>query len=293
MKLATYRDGSRDGQLVVVARDLALAHYASGIATRLQQVLDDWNFLSPQLQDLAATLEGGKARHAFAFDPTRCLAPLPRACQWALAPDTQGAALQQRASDDFLAPGEDLVVPDPQAALTLHAGVAVVTGDLPRGASAAQALERVRLVLLAHAWSLRGPVQPAGAFAPLAVTPDELGAAWQDGRVHLGVRTHAQRGTAGRACLGRPCPDFGEALAALARVRSVRAGSIIGPAATATGTGPVAPEATGAPEEAGAHGAGVDWQDGDLAHSELTGPDGLSVFGTMAQRIVLGATAAA
>ena len=83
MKLATYNDGSRDGQLVVVSRDLASAHYASGTATRLQQVLDDWNFLSPQLEELSQTLNHGKARHAFAFDPAMCKAPLPRACQWA------------------------------------------------------------------------------------------------------------------------------------------------------------------------------------------------------------------
>ena len=83
MKLATYKDGSRDGQLVVVSRDLTTAHYATGIANRLQQALDDWNFISPQLQDLYDTLNHGKARHAFPFDPTLCMAPLPRAYQWA------------------------------------------------------------------------------------------------------------------------------------------------------------------------------------------------------------------
>ena len=83
MKLATYRDGSRDGQLVVVSRDLSTAHVATGIAGRLQQVLDDWNFLCPQLEDLYHTLNHGKPRHAFAFDPARCAAPLPRAYQWA------------------------------------------------------------------------------------------------------------------------------------------------------------------------------------------------------------------
>ena len=83
MKLATYKDGSRDGQLVVVSRDLGTAHYATGIAQTLQQVLDDWGFLSPQLQDLYVTLNNGKARHAFPFDPAMCMAPLPRAYQWA------------------------------------------------------------------------------------------------------------------------------------------------------------------------------------------------------------------
>src|SRR5258706_11327344 len=83
MKLATYKDGSRDGQLVVVSRDLTTAHYASGIATRLQQLLDDWNFVSPQLEDLYQTLNTGKARHGFEFEPGKCMAPLPRAYQWA------------------------------------------------------------------------------------------------------------------------------------------------------------------------------------------------------------------
>ena len=83
MKLATYRDGSRDGQLVVVSRDLATAHYATGIAAKLQQVLDDWSFISPQLQDLYDALNSGRSRHAFPFDPAQCMAPLPRAYQWA------------------------------------------------------------------------------------------------------------------------------------------------------------------------------------------------------------------
>ena len=83
MKLATYKDGSRDGQLVVVSRDLGSAHYATGIASKLELALDDWNFIAPQLQDLYVTLNQGKARHAFPFDAAMCMAPLPRAYQWA------------------------------------------------------------------------------------------------------------------------------------------------------------------------------------------------------------------
>ena len=79
MKLASYKDGSRDGQLVVVSRDLSMACYATGIANRMQQVLDDWSYMAPQLQDLSHELNHGKARHAFPFDPQRCMAPLPRA----------------------------------------------------------------------------------------------------------------------------------------------------------------------------------------------------------------------
>lgn len=300
MKLATYRDGSRDGQLVVVSRDLALAHYASGIATRLQQVLDDWNFLSPQLEDLSATLNGGKARHAFAFEPAQCMAPLPRAYQWALGPGAPGAADAspdlapvQRASDDFLAPLEDVTLPGMSAVAGLHSGFAVVTADLPRGATPAQALERVRLVLLAHAWSLPGGVQPAGAFAPLAVTPDELGPAWRDGRVHLRIRTRragpgvqveaqvgaqvgaqagAQASPEAHEQAGGPASraGFGAGLAALAQVRTVRAGSIVGPFF----------------EPGDAAGEAPPWHAGQTAHSEATGADGLSVFGALAQRVV-------
>ena len=129
MKLATYKDGSRDGQLIVVSRDLSSAHYASGIATRMQQVLDDWNFLSPQLEELSQTLNHGKARHAFAFDARMCMAPLPRAYQWAdgsafinhveLVRKARGAEvpesfytdplMYQGGSDDFLGPCDDIV----------------------------------------------------------------------------------------------------------------------------------------------------------------------------------------
>src|SRR5512145_527499 len=132
MKLATYKDGSRDGQLVVVSRDLSTAHYASGIATRLQQLLDDWNFLSPQLEDLYQTLNHGKARHAFAFEPKRCMAPLPRAYQWAdgstypnhiellsrargqeAPPDfMDDPRVYQGGSDDLLGPCDDAVFAD-------------------------------------------------------------------------------------------------------------------------------------------------------------------------------------
>ena len=109
MKLATYRDGSRDGQLVVVSRDLTTAHYASGIATRLQQVLDDWNFLSPQLEALAQALSRGKARHAFPFDPVRCMAPLPRAyARLQVAPASNGASwrLAPRDGSNLLGAGD-------------------------------------------------------------------------------------------------------------------------------------------------------------------------------------------
>ncbi|MDL2338654.1 MAG: fumarylacetoacetate hydrolase, partial [Pseudomonadota bacterium] len=133
MKLASYQDGSRDGQLVVVSRDLGSAHYATGIATRLQQVLDDWNFLSPQLEELYASLNHGKPRHAFAFDPRLCAAPLPRAYQrFSSRVGPTGIAMQQAASDDLLGPRDPIALPDAATGLGLRSepGLAAVTGDL-------------------------------------------------------------------------------------------------------------------------------------------------------------------
>lgn len=160
MKLATYRDGSRDGQLTVVSRDLGTAHFATGMASRLGQLLDDWNFVSPQLEDLYATLNGGKARHAFPFDPARCMAPLPRppGC-WrpdgALRRERDGPAALLGANTSPLS-DDRLTVDDPGAALAVEPGLALLMGDVPAGRDAAQALEGVRLVATTLCWSI-GP----------------------------------------------------------------------------------------------------------------------------------------
>ena len=215
MKLATYKDGSRDGQLVVVSRDLSTAHYATGIADRMQQVLDDWGFLSPQLQDLYETLNSGKARHAFPFDPAQCMAPLPRAYQWAdgsayinhvelvrLARNSEVPAnyyteplMYQGGSDDFIGPTDDVIVPSEDYGIDFEAEVAVVTGDVPMTATPEQAIEGIRLVMIANDVSLRNLIpdelaksfgffqsKPATAFSPVAVTLDEFGGKTRRGR---------------------------------------------------------------------------------------------------------------
>nr|MBP6777660.1 fumarylacetoacetate hydrolase family protein [Piscinibacter sp.] len=222
MKLASYKDGSRDGQLVVVSRDLASAHYATGIATRMQQLLDDWSFLSPQLEDLSTALDHGRARHAFAFDPAQCMAPLPRAFQWAdgsaylnhveLVRKARGAEvpasfyedplMYQGGSDDFLGPRDDARFASADWGIDFESEVAVVTGDVAIGSGADAAIDSVRLLLLVNDWSLRNLIpaelakgfgflqsKPATAFGPVAVTPDELGAAWRGGRMHLNLES--------------------------------------------------------------------------------------------------------
>jgi fumarylacetoacetate (FAA) hydrolase len=262
MKLATLRDGSRDGQLVVVSRDLSSAHYATAVAGRLQQVLDDWRFLAPQLEDLAQALNEGRARHAFAFDPKACMAPLARAYQWAdgsaylshveRVRQARGAPLPenlltdplmyQGGSDDLRGPTDPIVCPADDLGVDFEAEVAVVTDDVPMGAGPAQAAEAIRLLMLVNDVSLRGLVasevakgfgflqsKPATAFSPVAVTPDELGAAWDGARVRLPLLVHCNGRRVGAANAGVDLAfDFPQLIAHLCRTRNVRAGSIVG-----------------------------------------------------------------
>ncbi len=262
MKLATYKDGSRDGQLLVVSRDLASAHYATGIANTLQQVLDDWNFLSPQLQDLSDALNQGRARHAFPFEAARCMAPLPRAYQWVdgsafanhveLLSRARGAGLPatfhtdplmyQGGSDDFLGPCDDVTVPSEDFGIDFEAELAVVTADVPMGSTPEQALEGIRLVMLANDVSLRNLIpeelakgfgfvqsKPATAFSPVAVTLDELGSAWQQGRLHLTLQSTWNGRKVGLCDAGADMTfHFGQLIAHLCKTRHVRAGSVIG-----------------------------------------------------------------
>ena len=329
MKLATYQDGSRDGQLVVVSRDLTQAHFASGIASRLQQVLDDWNFLSPQLQDLYVTLNQGKARHAFGFEPRQCMAPLPRAYQRAsgsaylnhlrLLRQTTGEALPasatsvplltQRASDDLLGPCQEAWFGSPTWDIDFGAGLAVITGDVAVGTSATQALDGVRLLMLANDWTLRhfqsealnaaaaddqgqSPLhsQPAAAFSPVALTPDELGPAWTGGRVNLMLQsTWNGKRVGATACGPEMHFHFGELIAHLAKTRNLRAGCIVG-----SGTVSALDATRGyhciaekrALEISSSGVASTRYlQNGDSVRIEMIGRDGLSLFGPIVQRI--------
>lgn len=323
MKLATYQDGSRDGQLVVVSRDLSSAHYATGIATRLQAVLDDWNFLSPQLNDLYVTLNHGKARHAFAFDARRCMAPLPRAYQWAeaIAYPSHAERLSQAAGsaappglrdtpllglgagDRLLGPCEPAWFGSAAWGIDFGAGLAVATGDVAMGASPEQALAGVRLLLLANGWRLRalaadeqarglGVVQgwPAAAFGPVAVTPDELGEAWQGGRLQGTLQVAVNGRRLGRCATGPGMRHhFGQLIAHLAKTRDVRAGSLVGsgPVSSADEAGGCSSLAERRAAETLAHGAPRSaWlRSGDTVEIDCLGRDGLSVFGAIAQRV--------
>ena len=331
MKLATYRDGSRDGQLVVVSRDLTLAHYASGVATRLQQVLDDWNFLSPQLEEVSQTLNHGKARHAFPFDPALCMAPLPRAYQWAdgsafvnhveLVRKARGAELPgsfltdplmyQGGSDDFVGPRGDIVAASVEHGVDFEAEVAVITGDVAMGTGADAALEGIRLVMLANDVSLRqlipaelakgfGFVQskPATAFSPVAVTPDELGDAWQHGRLHLNLESIWNGKRVGLCNAGPEMTfHFGQLIAHLCKTRNVRAGSIVGSGTVSNqdwsrGYSCIAEKRAIETIESGAPKTEF-MQPGDTIRIEMKDGDGQSVFGAIEQKVVVPAAAPA
>ncbi|MDR2128409.1 MAG: fumarylacetoacetate hydrolase family protein [Burkholderiaceae bacterium] len=332
MKLATYQDGSRDGQLVVVARDLQTAHYATGIASRLQQVLDDWNFISPQLQDLYEALNMGKARHPFAFEPERCMAPLPRAHQWlgaqacashvALVYPAPGKALPggRRAvalmapdgASGFAGPRARIAGLDPAQDIDFEAGIAAITGDVPAGVAAEQGLEAVRLLMLVNSVHLRAvqarelergfgfaQSQPCRTFSPVAATPDELGEAWRDGRVHLGLQTSWNGRKVGLCDAGSGMQlHFGQLVAQAAKARALHAGCVIGSGAL----GNLALEASGdrgdlpkgfasiAEKRAveilqeGAASTGF-LQPGDVVRMEMKGRDGVSVFGAIEQTL--------
>jgi len=233
MKLATYKDGSRDGQLVVVSADLTQAHHASGIVTRMQQLLDDWNFLAPQLQDLARTLAQGKSRHAFPFDPRMCMAALPRAFRLV---DAQPPAGEELAGDAMAGPHaaqpfEPDAGPGEPTEVDFGARLAVALGDVPRGAGEDQARDGVRLLLLGHHWQCRRPgvhVATSVAWAPVAVTPDELGRAWHRGRIALTVCTAVDdRALAPVETARAGMPDTGALVAQLARHRAVSAGTLL------------------------------------------------------------------
>jgi fumarylacetoacetate (FAA) hydrolase len=259
MKLASLK-GGRDGRLVVVAPDLRGYADASGIAPTLQAALDDWDRLAPKLAALAHSLDCDGLGQP--FDPAQAASPLPRAYQWAdgsayvnhveLVRQARGAELPasfwtdplmyQGGSDGFLAPCDPIPLVDEAWGLDFEAEVAVITGDVPLGATRAQALAAIRLVLLANDVSLRNLIpeelaksfgffqsKPASAFSPVAVTPDELGAAWREGKLRRPILVSLNGEPFGRPEAGREMTfDFGTLIAHAAKTRSLGAGTIVG-----------------------------------------------------------------
>jgi fumarylacetoacetate (FAA) hydrolase len=323
MKLATLKDGSRDGQLAVVARDLKTAHVADGIAPTLQAALDDWQFIAPQLAFLYDELNAGRTRRSFEFDPGQCMAPLPRAYQWVdgsayvnhveLVRKARGAAMPasfweeplmyQGGSDDFLGPIDDIALAREEWGIDFEAEVAVVTGDVAMGATPDEAHAQIRLVTLVNDVSLRNLIpdelakgfgfvqsKPATGFAPLAVTPDELGDAWHGGKVHLPLRSTWNGRLVGQPDAGVDMVfNFPQLIAHLAKTRNVRAGSIVGSGTVSNkdasrGYACIAEQRC---LETIEHGAAVTqfMRFGDTIRIEMLDEGGKSVFGAIEQKV--------
>lgn len=261
MKLATYNNDTRDGELMIVSKDLSNACSAQEIAPTLQHALDNWQTVAPSLQRKYEQLNQGEI-DCVAFDQGRCASPLPRAYQWAdgsayvnhveLVRKARGAEMPesfwtnplmyQGGSDDFIGPREDIILPSDEWGIDFEGEVAVVTDDVPMNCTEQQAAERIRLVMLVNDVSLRGLIpeelgkgfgffqsKPASSFSPVAVTPDELGEAWQDNKVHLPLRS-----TYNGALFGKPEAgvdmtfNFAQLIAHAAKSRNLGAGTIIG-----------------------------------------------------------------
>lgn len=260
MKLASLT-GGRDGRLAVVSRDLLRAALATDIAPTLQAALDNWARTKPPLAARAEELEAGRAK-SIAFDADDALSPLPRAYHWVdgsayvnhveLVRKARGATMPnsfwtdplvyQGGSDDFLPPTADAAFGSEDWGIDLEGEVAIVTDDVPQGTNPTEARAHIQLVMLANDWSLRNLIpaelakgfgfyqsKPASAFSPVAVTPDELGEAWQDARVHLPLVVQLNGGPFGQPNAGVDMTfDFGQLIAHCAKTRRLGAGSIVG-----------------------------------------------------------------
>mgnify|MGYP001813609204 CR=1 FL=1 len=331
MKLASLRSG-RDGKLVVVSRDLARYVSAGDIAQTMQAALDNWREVRPKLEALANELDAGTAGES--FDESACASPLPRAYQWAdgsayvnhveLVRKARGAEMPetfwtdplmyQGGSDSFIGPREDIPVADETFGIDLEGEIAVVTDDVPMGVGAAEAAGHIQLLMLVNDVSLRGLIpaelakgfgffqsKPSSAFSPVAVTPDELGDAWRDHKVHLPLLSAVNGEPFGKPDAGVDMTfDFGELVAHAAKTRPLVAGSIIG-------SGTVSNKLDGGPGKPISEG-GVGYsclaeirtietiqsgapatsflRYGDRVRIEMLDADGKSIFGAIDQAVV-------
>jgi len=323
MKLASLKQGGRDGSLVVVDKDLEGFARATGIALTLQAALEDWERAAPELQRLYEALsEGGLAREDFA--ESACASPLPRAYQFAdgsayvnhveLVRKARGAdmppslwadpLMYQGLSDGFLGPHEDIALASEEWGIDFEAEVAVVVDDVPMGIPAEAAHGHIKLLMLVNDVSLRNLIpaelakgfgffqsKPASAFSPVAVTPDELAGAWRSGKVHLPLLSYLNGSLIGRPNAGVDMNfDFPTLVAHAARTRILSAGTIIG-----SGTVSNRDRSVGSSCLAEVRTLEVLDQGkattpflrfGDRVRLEMLDEDGKSIFGAIDQRVV-------
>lgn len=321
MKLATLPNASRDGQLVVVSRDLQWA--AQAPIPTLQLAIETWAENEPKLQAVYARLNAGTSADAFRFDPALAMAPLPRAYQWcdASAFLNHGTLMQkafnlepidgaehtplmyQGAGDDFLGAHADICLPSVSQGIDFEGEFAVLLDDVPLGCPAEQAIGHIKLLLQVNDISLRAlapremktgfgflQAKPSSAFAPVAVTPDELGDAWRDGRVHLALNVQWNGAWFGQPHGGQMNFSFAQLIAHAALTRRLGAGSLIGSgtvsnAERSAGSACIAERRAIEMIEHGAPRTGF-MQFGDRVRMEVFDAGGQSLFGAIDQRVV-------
>lgn len=323
MKLASLKEGGRDGTLIVASRNLKRAVRASGIAPTLQAALDDWSNAAPRLNALSDELNAGRAAGAFALDMAALAAPLPRAYEFvdgsAYLPHVErvrrarGAEvpasfyidplMYQATSAGFLGPRDPVVVPSEDYGIDLEAEVVVVTDDVPMAATPAQASEHIQLVGLVNDVSLRGLIpnelakgfgflqsKPRSALSPVLVTPDELGEAWSGDKLHLPMRTWLNGQWFGEAECGVDMQfSFAQLVAHAAKTRPLTAGTIVG-------SGTIANQDTGKGASCLAEQRTVETlrdgkpstpflKFGDSLRIEVTDAAGATIFGAIEQTV--------
>lgn len=324
MKLATLRTGARDGVLVVVSGDLARAVRADGIAATLQDALDDWAAAAPRLARLAEALEAGSAAAAFDLEVENLAAPLPRAFQWCdgsaylshaeLVRKARGAEMPeslysdpliyQGGGDHMLGARDPIVMIDPDFGLDLEGEIAVVTDDVPLGVSPDEAVGHIKLVTILNDISLRNLMpselakqfgffqsKPPTAFAPVMVTPDELGAAWDGRRLHLDLVCHVNDELLGRPNGGVDMNfDFADLIAHASKTRPLGAGTIIG-SGTVSNRDPAAGAACIQERRMIEKIESGEFRTphlavGDTVRIDMLDADGRTIFGCIDQRVV-------
>ena len=323
MKLASLRHG-RDGRLVIVSRDLKSMLPVDQLCPTLQMALDSWSTMAPKLQERYDALNKGTAAGAIPYDPANLHAPLPRAYQWCdgsaylnhveLVRKARNAVMPpeflhdplmyQGGSDDFLPPTADILVADEAYGIDFEGEVAAITGDVAMGSTSAQAATQIRLLMLVNDVSLRNLIpgelakgfgffhgKPSTAFAPVAVTPDELGAAWKDNKVHRPLVTHLNGRQFGAPDAGADMQfSLADLIAHAAKTRRLRAGCIVGSGTVSNkdwsrGYSCIAEKRAIETIQDGKPSTEF-MQFGDTIRIEMKGKDGQSIFGAIDQTIV-------
>ncbi|PJK06702.1 2-keto-4-pentenoate hydratase [Lysobacteraceae bacterium NML71-0210] len=323
MKLGSLKEGGRDGTLIVVSRDLARGVRATGIAATLQAALEDWSNAAPRLNALYQALNEGKAEAAFDIDMKALAAPLPRAYEFvdgsaylphvervrrargAEVPDSfyVDPLMYQAVSAGFYGPRDPVKVVSEDYGIDLEAEIVIITDDVPMAVTPEQAAAHIQLIGLVNDVSLRNLIppelakgfgflqsKPRSALSPVFVTPDELGDAWQDSKVHLPLLTHINGKWFGAPEAGVDMQfNFAQLVAHAAKTRPLSAGTIVG-------SGTIANEDTGKGASCFAEQRTVEtlrdgkpstpfMSFGDVVRIEMKDHDGRDIFGAIEQVI--------